>query len=45
MASMAALTKSGCPPTGFELFTVPLGDTTTASRTVPVMFMRRATSG
>ena len=33
------------PATGFELFTVPLGATTTANFTVPVMLMRRATSG
>src|SRR2546422_11650736 len=45
MASMAAFTSSGCPPTTLVLFRFPLGATTTRTLTVPVMLMRRATSG
>ncbi len=44
-ASSAAPASTGCPPTTFASFTVPLGATTTCTLTVPVIFILRANSG
>src|SRR5438552_16232867 len=45
MASMAAFTSSGCPPTTLVLFRFPVGATTKRTLTVQVMLIRRGIFG